>query len=450
MTQGAFRASHWWSPIFASVVLFAISACDQATDDHCSLDEHPLAYCADFHVTVSAEEHEWVCFKQSCAETDVPSDGCRLLSHVDNDGISASDECVHEWPNPSEDPDGTSAGDHHGDVGSMGTLGQTDAESSTGTSSSGGSTGSLESAETVSSEDASESSANDTSTSEGTSDSSASEDTSDTSTSEDTSASDDESESDTGSACDDQEVCVPHMEYIDTENPMSCGNCGVSHRSRTCNASGCGFTPWGPYGPCESEGVCTPGVDVLGLPPESCGRCGTGTHQQFRPCENDCTWGEPGPFSECVGESGCEPGSVHPSKTSRGCGECRGLQEGTQTCNDECQWGSTEWGECVECMFEIDDGSGGVREVNWKCNPAFREDVMQPDGSYGKCECNGENPTPQCQDAMVCCEGRPGWNLANQCVHDSAPDSCRSPQFCMTHGECELGWHCDNGTCVLD
>ncbi len=84
-----------------------------------------------------------------------------------------------------------------------------------------------------------------------------------------------------------------------------CGNCGTS----TCTAQGT-------WGPCEGQGVCSPGDVQQGGP---CGNCG---HYE-QTCTRQCQWGP----AQCVGQ-GCAPGST------RSCNGC-----GVQECNSSCSWG---------------------------------------------------------------------------------------------------------------
>lgn len=103
--------------------MLVLGSCDREPDDHCSDDPEPLAYCADFHVTLDPDANHWVCYAKTCAETDVPEDGCRLLEHAINNQILPGDKCLATWPMADS---GTTSGG-----GTQGTSSMTSAGSAT-------------------------------------------------------------------------------------------------------------------------------------------------------------------------------------------------------------------------------------------------------------------------------------------------------------------------------
>lgn len=111
--------------------------------------------------------------------------------------------------------------------------------------------------------------------------------------------------------------CTPNE--IQTQ---SCGSCGS--RARLCDTTG----TWLDWGECTGEvGECTPGTELK----EACGKCGTITYF----CSSACLY-LPGP---CENEGICSPGELTVSNASCPAGQVR-----TSVCTNQCGPGS--WTQC--------------------------------------------------------------------------------------------------------
>lgn len=127
-------------------------------------------------------------------------------------------------------------------------------------------------------------------------------------------------ETDAGSDAPDYDASGPCTPNEVQEQP--CGACGT--RARLCDANG----TWLDWGACTGEvGECTPGTQTT----EVCGKCGTITYY----CSAACVY-LPGP---CENEGICSPGELNVSNASCPAGEVR-----TSMCTNQCTAGN--WTAC--------------------------------------------------------------------------------------------------------
>lgn len=147
----------------------------------------------------------------------------------------------------------------------------------------------------------------------------------------------------------------------DVEMGGTCGNCGV--QARTCGVD-CRWGEW----TCSEEGECAEGATELDA--ESCGACGSGTHERSRTCTGECRWGDWTAFGVCTGGGvgECAPGAV--DTEMRACpGGCAN-QMRSRTCDaTACTWGTfSGWSACPTCGPVCGDGACETGETCSSCS----------------------------------------------------------------------------------
>jgi hypothetical protein len=267
-------------------------------------------------------------------------------------------------------------------------------------------------------------------------------------------------------------------------NQQPCGNCGTQKRACDGNSG-----TWSAWSECTEQGACQPnqvracgssGTQVCGAncqwgtacndqvcggpTTQACGNCGV----QTRTC--DSTTGRPSAWSACMDQGVCKPNATN------ACGS-----QGTQTCGQNCQWGSACTGQkCVEpktqacgnCGTQSSTCDPNTGRASWstcsgegKCAPGD----TQMCGSQGmrtcgndcqwpatcmKQVCQGDPPTRPCGNcgtqSSACDTNTATWNFVNTCTMQGACTP-KSKRTCGPNGTGTqtCGDNCQWAGCVI-